>query len=97
MKNFPLAFLAVIFLSVLQSNAQNNSDRDKKITDLISKITLEEKVGHIFPEAGVSQVVEFHIGKEDLAFVNADLKWVTEPGGFELMVDSLKASFTYIE
>jgi beta-glucosidase len=69
--------------------------------DLFASITPSVKrlrnFKKIFLEPGASQVVEFEIGKEDLAFVNADLKWVTEPGGFELMVNSFKASFTYTE
>jgi beta-glucosidase len=49
----------------------------------------------IYLDAGTSQLVEFEISKDNLAFVNADLKWITEAGGFELMVGNLKAAFTY--
>jgi beta-glucosidase len=46
-------------------------------------------------EPGQEQKVEFTIDKNDLAFVNNDLKTVTELGGFELKVDTLKASLIY--
>jgi beta-glucosidase len=49
----------------------------------------------IYLDPGASQLVEFEISKDDIAFVNADLKWVTEPGGFELMIGMLKAGFSY--
>jgi beta-glucosidase len=51
----------------------------------------------IFLKAGEEQTVTFTIDKNDLAFVNAELKTVTEPGDFELMVGSKKASFSYIQ
>jgi beta-glucosidase len=51
----------------------------------------------IYLDVGVSQLVEFEISKDDLAFVNADLKWVTEPGDFELMIGPLKAGFSFSE
>ncbi|MFL5730680.1 MAG: glycoside hydrolase family 3 C-terminal domain-containing protein, partial [Cytophagaceae bacterium] len=51
----------------------------------------------IYLEAGAAQTVEFEISREDLAFVNAEMKWVTEPGGFELMVGPLKAAFSYTD
>ena len=44
---------------------------------------------------GASQKVEFELGEEDLAFVGQDLKWITEPGDFELMVGELKATLKY--
>ncbi|MFQ3575103.1 MAG: glycoside hydrolase family 3 N-terminal domain-containing protein [Cytophagales bacterium] len=47
--------------------------------------------------AGKSQVVEFTIDKSDLAFVNAELKTVTEPGAFDVMIADKKATFTYVE
>ena len=45
--------------------------------------------------AGESKQVTFTIDRTDLAFVNAQLKWVTEPGEFELMVGEKKATITY--
>ena len=37
----------------------------------------------------------FIIDKNDLAFVNAQLKTVTEPGDFEIMIGDLKTKFTW--
>jgi beta-glucosidase len=45
--------------------------------------------------AGESKQVTFTLDKNDLAFVNAQLKTVTEPGDFEVMIGDKKATFTY--
>jgi beta-glucosidase len=44
---------------------------------------------------GQVQTVEFEIGKEDLAFVGADMKWITEPGDFELLIGNQKNILHY--
>ena len=44
---------------------------------------------------GESKPVTFTIDKNDLAFVNAQLKTVTEPGEFEVMIGDKKAKFNY--
>ena len=46
-------------------------------------------------KAGETKTVSFSIDKNDLAFVNAQSKTVTEPGDFEVMIGSKKAKFTY--
>lgn len=46
-------------------------------------------------QPGESKKLEFVITKDDLAFVNAKLKIVTEPGAFEVMIGDKKASFSY--
>ena len=46
---------------------------------------------------GETRTVNFTITRDDLAFVNAQLKTVTEPGEFELMIGDKKVSFTYAE
>jgi beta-glucosidase len=46
-------------------------------------------------KAGESKVVKFIIDKNDLAFVNAQLKTVTEPGDFEIMIGGQVAKFTW--
>ena len=46
-------------------------------------------------KAGETKTVSFTIDKNDLAFVNAQSKTVTEPGDFEVMIGSKKAKFTY--
>ncbi|PWT99457.1 MAG: beta-glucosidase, partial [Bacteroidetes bacterium] len=47
--------------------------------------------------AGETQTVTFEIDKNDLAFVNAQLKTITEPGDFEVMIGNKKAKFQYIK
>ena len=49
----------------------------------------------IFLKAGESQTVSFTLDKNDLAFVNAQLKTVTEPGEFDVFIEDQKAQFTY--
>ena len=39
--------------------------------------------------------ITFTIDKNDLAFVNAQLKTTTEPGEFEVMIGDKKARFNY--
>lgn len=46
---------------------------------------------------GETRAVNFTITRDDLAFVNAQLKTVTEPGEFELMIGDKKVSFTYAD
>ncbi|OIR14257.1 beta-glucosidase BoGH3B precursor [mine drainage metagenome] len=48
-------------------------------------------------KAGETKVVNFIIDKNDLAFVNAQLKTVTEPGDFEIMIGNQKAGFFWKE
>jgi beta-glucosidase len=47
----------------------------------------------IFLKAGESQTVEFVLNKNDLAFVNAQLKTVAEPGAIDILVGNKKATF----
>jgi beta-glucosidase len=44
---------------------------------------------------GETQIVSFTISAADLAFVNAGLQTVTEPGNFDLMIGNQKTSFIY--
>ncbi len=44
---------------------------------------------------GESKVVKFIIDKDDLAFVNAQLKTITEAGDFEVMIGELVGKFTW--
>src|SRR5580658_1601367 len=46
-------------------------------------------------KAGESQTVTFTLDKNDLAFVNAELHTVTEPGDFDVMIGDKKATFSY--
>ena len=49
----------------------------------------------IFLKAGESQTVNFTLDRDDLAFVNAALKTVTEPGDFDVYIGDKKVSFPY--
>jgi beta-glucosidase len=49
----------------------------------------------IFLKAGQSQQVSFMLDGSDLAFVNAQMKTVTEPGEFDVFVGDKKAVFRY--
>jgi beta-glucosidase len=50
----------------------------------------------IFLKAGESQTVSFVLDRNDVAFVNAQLKTVTEPGDFDILVGDKKATFAYV-
>ena len=62
------------------------------ITPCIERLRAFKKISL---KAGEVQTVSFTIDKNDLAFVNAHLKTVTEPGDFEVMIGNKKAKFTY--
>ena len=84
---------------------KNTGNRDGKHTvelythDLYASITPSMKRLRAFQKislkAGESKTVTFTLDKNDLAFVNAKLKTVTEPGEFEVMIGDKKAKFTY--
>ena len=67
--------------------------------DLYASITPSMKRLRAFTKIslkpGESRTVSFVIDKHDLAFVNAQLKTVTEPGDFELMIGDKKVQFNY--
>lgn len=67
-------------------------DQYASITPSMKRLRAFQK---IFLKAGESKTVNFTIDKNDLAFVNAQLKTVTEAGDFDLMIGSQKTSFTY--
>lgn len=46
-------------------------------------------------EKGETKKVHFTLSAKDLAFVNIDSQWVTEPGEFEVIVKNQKAFFKY--
>ncbi|HVS97477.1 MAG TPA: glycoside hydrolase family 3 N-terminal domain-containing protein [Puia sp.] len=49
----------------------------------------------IFLKAGESQTVRFTLDRNDIAFVNAQLKTVTEPGDFDIYIGDRTATFGY--
>ena len=84
---------------------KNSGNRDGKHTvelysrDLYASITPSMQRLRAFQKinlkSGESKKISFTIDKNDLAFVNAKLKTVTEPGDFEIMIGNKKAKFTY--
>src|SRR5204863_6691979 len=84
---------------------KNTGNRDGKhavelyTRDLYASITPNMKRLRAFQKinlkAGETKTVTFTLDKNDLAFVNADLKTVTEPGDFDVMIGDKKAEFSY--
>ena len=86
-------------------NVKNTGAKEGKHTvelysrDMYASITPSMKRLRAFQKinlkAGESKTVTFAINKNDLAFVNAQLKTVTEPGDFKIIVGDLTANFNY--
>ena len=86
-------------------NIKNTGNRDCKHTvelytrDQYASITPNVKRLRAFQKvdlkAGESKTLTFTLDKNDLAFVNADLKTVTEPGDFDVMIGDKKVTFSY--
>ena len=84
---------------------KNTGTRDGKHTvelysrDMYASITPNMKRLRAFQKidlkAGETKTVTFSINKSDLAFVNAQLKTVTEPGDFKVMIGNKSADFKY--
>jgi beta-glucosidase len=62
------------------------------ITPFVRRLRAFQKIDL---KAGESKTVTFTLDKNDLAFVNADLKTVTEPGDFDVTIGDKKATFSY--
>lgn len=77
-------------------DVKNTGKRDGKVAvelyskDLYASITPNakrlRKFDKIDLKAGETKQVSFTISPEDLAFVNMEGKWITEPGEFELLI-----------
>jgi beta-glucosidase len=88
-------------------NIKNTGTRDGKHSielythDMYASITPSTKRLRAFQKielkAGESRTVTFTLDKNDLAFVNAKLKTVTEPGDFEIIIGDQKAKFTFAQ
>ena len=69
------------------------------VTDLIASITPEakrlRKFEKILLNPGETKTVSFTIKKEDLSFINYDLKRVTEPGEFKISIGDQSLNFNY--
>jgi beta-glucosidase len=62
------------------------------ITPFVKRLRAFQKIDL---KAGETKTLTFTLNKNDLAFVNADLKTVTEPGDFDVMIGDKKATFSY--
>ncbi|MBK8953079.1 MAG: glycoside hydrolase family 3 C-terminal domain-containing protein [Chitinophagaceae bacterium] len=94
---------AKLIVSVPVTNTGNRAGRhavELYTRDLYASITPSMKRLRAFEkislESGETKTVTFIIDNTDLAFVNAALKTVTEPGEFEIMIGDKKAKFTYL-
>ncbi|MFK7971758.1 MAG: glycoside hydrolase family 3 N-terminal domain-containing protein [Bacteroidia bacterium] len=70
------------------------------VTDLVASITPSVKRLRGFVKTrsmkpGESKTITFKLSADDLAFVNKDMKWVTEEGKFIVSVDNLSQTFSY--
>lgn len=69
------------------------------VTDLVASISPEAKRLRAFQkielQPGEIKKITFNISKENLSFINNDLKKVTEPGDFKLMIGDQSAMFIY--
>ncbi|POY36649.1 beta-glucosidase [Solitalea longa] len=70
------------------------------VSDKVASITPEVKRLRAFDKVelqpGQSKTITFTIDKEQLSFINNDLKRVTEPGDFSLSIGGLTADFKYV-
>lgn len=66
------------------------SDLYASITPAIKRLKRFEKIELA---AGESKTVEFHLTKDDLAFVGRDNRWIVEAGTFRVMIADLSAEF----
>jgi beta-glucosidase len=88
-------------------DVKNTGAKDGKVAvelytrDLFASITPPQrrlrKFSKIELKAGETKSVSFELTKDDLAFVNAALKTVTETGEFEVIIGDQKAGFSYKE
>ncbi|MFD2163042.1 glycoside hydrolase family 3 N-terminal domain-containing protein [Paradesertivirga mongoliensis] len=91
-----------ITVSVDITNTGNQMGKESVllfVSDLVASITPEAKRLRAFEkislEPGKTQTVTFKITGEQLSFVDATLKRVTEPGEFVVTVGDQKATFNY--
>lgn len=69
-----------------------SSDLFASMTPDMKRLRLFEKIGL---NPGETKTVSFEITPQDLAFVQSDNQWVTEPGTFELSIGNRSIEITY--
>lgn len=70
-----------------------SSDLTASITPSVKRLRKFQK---IYLEAGKEKEIEFSIREKDLAFVGKDLKWITEPGEFEILIGNNRKKIIYL-
>lgn len=91
-------------ISVKVKNIGNMEGKETVLlytTDLFASVTPDVKRLRGFEKInlkpGEEQTVSFSLTPEDVSFINAQNKRVTEPGEFVVQIAELKAEFTYVE
>ena len=82
-----------------------NRDADKAVdlyvsdqfSSLAPAVRRLKRFDKVFIGAGESVTVQFGLNPDDLAFVNADLQRVVEPGAFTIHVGDKQAEFDYVD
>lgn len=69
-------------------------DEYASITPSVRRLKRFQKIAL---KPGETKEVSFIIGSDDLKFVNANNKWIVEPGEFKVMIENLSASFVLQE
>jgi len=87
----------LLYVKVDVTNIGHQSGKETVLlfsSDLVASISPDVKRLRRFTkinlEPNETKTVQFEISKKDLAFVNSENKWVTEPGEFELQIADLK-------
>jgi len=91
-------------ISVKVKNTGNMEGKETVLlytSDLFASVTPDVKRLRGFEKInlkpGKEQTVSFSLTPEDVSFINAQNKRVTEPGEFVVRIAELKAEFTYVE
>lgn len=91
-------------ISVKVKNTGNMEGKETVLlytSDLFASVTPDVKRLRGFEKInlkpGEEQTVSFSLTPEDVSFINAQNKRVTEPGEFMVRIAELKAEFTYVE
>lgn len=91
-------------ISVKVKNTGNMEGKEAVLlytSDLFASVTPDVKRLRGFEKInlkpGEEQTVSFSLTPEDVSFINAQNKRVTEPGEFVVRIAALKAEFTYLE
>lgn len=70
-----------------------SSDRYASISPDVKRLRGFDKISL---KPGESRTVHFELSDKDLAFVNTDNQWITEPGAFEIRIGDQKKTINYL-